>query len=241
MTPNGAILFLLAFIALALAAPGVRGLTVLAMLVATFAVVELRGATGLALRRAAMVVLPLAAFMALVWVVVVGRSPAQIAAGEAGTRTAALVHVGLVCARLFLIVFALQAVALRFRHATPLTFVRALHAPPGFKRLLVLTLSLIETLRHAIDRAHTALIASGALTRRFSLRNLRHGWLLVQTVWLTAVTVALGRLRDKWPVENTLARLDLALKDGSARLLGGDDRIWLPIILGTAIIVLGAG
>ena len=32
MTPNGAILFLLAFIALALAAPGVRGLAVLAML-----------------------------------------------------------------------------------------------------------------------------------------------------------------------------------------------------------------
>jgi hypothetical protein len=241
MTPNGAILFLFAFIALTVAAPGVRGLTILLVLATGFAAIELRGVIAVALKRAATIVLPLAAFMALVWVVVVGRSPDEIAAGEAGTRAAALAHVGIVCSRLFLIVFALHSVVLRFRHTTPLTFVRALHAPPGFKRLLVLTLSLVETLRHAIDRAHTALIASGTLTRRFSLRNLRHGWVLVQTVWLTAVTVALGRLRDKWPVENTLGRLDAALKDGGARLIDSDDLIWLPIIAGAAIVVLGAG
>jgi uncharacterized membrane protein YedE/YeeE len=124
---------------------------------------------------------------------------------------------------------------------TPLVFVRGLHAPARLKRLLALTLSLVETLRHAIDRAHTALIASGLLTRRFSLRNLRHGWVLVQTVWLTAVTVALGRLRDKWPVENTLVRLDGALRGGGPHLIDGDDRIWLPVIIGAAIVVIGAG
>jgi hypothetical protein len=241
MTPNGAILFLLSFIILTLAAPGVRGLSILMVLAAAFAAVELRGATVTALRRAAMIVVPLAAFMALVWVGVVGRSPAEIAAGAAGTREAALIHVGTVCARLFLIVFTLQAVALRFHQMTPLAFVRTLHAPLGLKRLMVLTLSLVETLRHAVDRAHTALIASGTLTRRFSLRNLAHGWVLVQTVWLTAVTVALGRLRDKWPVENTLARLDGALESGSVRLFEHDDRIWLPIVIGAAIVVLGAG
>ena len=33
----------------------------------------------------------------------------------------------------------------------------------------------------------------------------------MQTVWLTVVTIALGRTRDKWPIEGTLARLDGAL------------------------------
>jgi hypothetical protein len=240
MTPNGALLFLLAFIALAVAARGPHGLAVLAAFAALFAAIELRAAVALALRRAVMIVLPLAAFMTVVWVVIVRRSPAEIAAGATGTPQAALAYVAVVCARLFLIVFVLHAVVLRFQGTTPLVFVRALRAPAPLKRLLVLTLSLVETLRHAVDRAHTALIASGTLTRRFSLRNLRHGWVLVQTVWLTAVTVALGRLRDKWPVENTLARLDGALK-GGAQGFGSDDRIWLSLLLGAAIVMLGAG
>ena len=44
--------------------------------------------------------------------------------------------------------------------------------PLAVKRLLVLTLSLIETLRHSVDRSHTALVASGVITRGLSLRNL---------------------------------------------------------------------
>ena len=240
MTPNGALLFLVAFVGLAVAARGPQGLVILAVLAALFAGVELRGTVVLALRRAALIVLPLAAFMVVVWGGVVGRSPAEIAGGEAGSTQAALVYVGIVCARLFLIVFVLQSMVLRFRATTPLAFARALRAPAAFKRLLVLTLSLADTLRHAVDRAHTALIASGTLTRRFSLTNLAHGWVLIQTVWLTAVTVALGRLRDKWPVENTLARLDGALK-GGATGFGSEDRIWLSLLLGAGLVMLGAG
>jgi hypothetical protein len=241
MTPNGAILFLLVLVALTIVAPA-RGLVVLAVLVASFAALELRRTATLALRRAVLVVAPLAVFLILVWVVLVGRSPAEIAAGAPGTREAALAYVSLICARLFLVVFALQAMILRFRDMTTFAFVRELYAPPDVKRLLVLTVSLVETLRHAVDRAHTALIASGTLTRRVSLRNLVNGWVLVQTVWLTAVTVVLGRLRDKWPVENTLQHLDGALKgDGSVDLFAGDDRIWLPILVGAAIVIIGAG
>lgn len=241
MTPNGAILFLVAFISLAIVAPGGRGLAILSVLAAAFAAIELRKGIVVALKRAALIVGPLAVFMVLVWVVIVGRSPAEIATGATGTYAAALAYVGFTCARLFLIVFVLQAMVLQFHRLTPLAFVRGLYAPAGLKRLLVLTLSLVETLRHAIDRAHTALIASGTLTRRISLRNFRHGWVLVQTVWLTAVTVVLGRLRDKWPVENTFARLDGALKGGDGNLIDDDDRIWLPIIVGAAIVVIGAG
>jgi hypothetical protein len=106
--------------------------------------------------------------------------------------------------------------------------------------MLVITLSLIATLRHAIDRAHTALIAAGTLTRSPSWRNLLHAWRLIQAVWLSAVTIVLGRMRDKWPVENTLALLDRTLEGSHPPWLRGDDRIWLPITLGAAAVILFA-
>src|SRR5581483_6604846 len=109
---------------------------------------------------------------------------------------------------------------------TPLRFVRALTAPVLAKKLTVLTLSLIETILHAIDRARTALIAGGLITQRFSLQNLRNGWLLVQTVWLTVIAIAIGRTRDKWPTEGTLARLDRALAAPAPRP-GAADILWL--------------
>ena len=123
-------------------------------------------------RWSAGIVAPLAAFMALVWIGIVGRAPAEIAAGEAGSRAAAAAYVAVVCMRLFIIAFAVQAAFLHFAGWTPLAFVRALAAPPVVKKLLVLTLSLIETMLHAIDRARTALIAAGIITRRMSWRNL---------------------------------------------------------------------
>jgi hypothetical protein len=143
-----------------------------------------------------------------------------------------------ICGRLFFIVAVIQLVFLRFAQLTPLQFVGALALPVAVKRMLVVTLSLIATLRHAIDRAHTALIAAGTLTRSPSWRNLIHAWRLIQAVWLSAVTIVLGRMRDKWPVENTLALLDHTLAGGNPKWLLGDDRIWLPIMLGAAVVIL---
>jgi hypothetical protein len=132
-----------------------------------------------------------------------------------------------ISARLFLIVAIVQVTAFRFVSLTPLQFIRALYAPLAMKRIAVLTLSLMETLQQAIDRAYTALIASGIITRRFSMRNLLNGWILVQTVWLTAVTSVTGRMRDKWPVEKTLTLLDpLLTLEGKAEL-GERDKIWI--------------
>jgi hypothetical protein len=238
MTPNGAIAVSVMMSALVLAAPGPRGIAVLIVLAAGFAIVEVGRASLTALRRAAVVVVPLAAFMALIWVGIVGRAPAEIAADLPGTRAAALAHVASICGRLFFIVTVMQLAFLRFADLTPLQYIRALALPPGGKRLLVLTLSLVATLRHAIDRAHVALIAAGTLTRRFSLRSVIHSWRLAQTVWLSAVTIALGRMRDKWPVENTLNLLDSAVEGGDPRLFAGDDRIWLPVTLGAAVVIL---
>jgi hypothetical protein len=49
-----------------------------------------------------------------------------------------------------------------------------------------------------------------------------------------------GRMRDKWPVENTVARLDRTLDTRKDGWFSGDDRIWLPLSLGAAVVILAA-
>jgi hypothetical protein len=240
MTPNGAFTLGFILIALGTGVPGPRGVAVLLALTLAFALIEVRGASVTAVKRAAVVVLPLAVFMGVVWVGIVGESPYQIASESAGTRVAALGYVATLCGRLFFIVVVIQLVFLRFAKLTPLQIIRALALPATVKRVLAITLSLIGTLRHAIDRAHVALIAAGTLTRAPSWRNIAHSWRLIQAVWLSAITIMVGRMRDKWPVENTMARLDDTLANHNPAWFAGDDRIWLPISLGAAVVILVA-
>ena len=235
MTPNGAIIFALAVIAGAVAAGHFAGLAIVLALCAAFAAIELRARAGKALAWSAAIVAPLAAFLVIVWVGVVGRSPDEMAAGLPGTRTAALVYVLTISLRLFLIALIVQLVVMRFAHATPLHFIRDMAAPLVAKKLLVLTLSWIDTMLHAVDRSRTALVTSGIIAPRLSFRTAANGWILVQTVWLSVVTIAVGRLRDKWPAENTVARLDQVL-DTPARPLARAD--WLWIAAATAAIVM---
>ena len=157
MTPNGAIVFGFVVIAGAIAARDLVSLAVVLALLTVFALASRRSIVS-ALLWSAGIVLPLAAFMALVWIGIVGRAPHEIAAGAEGSRAAATAYVTVVCTRLFVIAFAIQALFLHFAAWTPLGFVRALAAPPIARKLLVLTLSLIETILHAVDRARTALI-----------------------------------------------------------------------------------
>jgi hypothetical protein len=236
ITPNGAVVFALILIGATMATAG-HGLWIVAVLGIAFATLEVREGSVTALKRSLVLVLPLATFMLLVWVVIVGRAPADIAAGSVGSRRTALLYVALICTRLFLIVFTIQSIVAYFARTTPLRFIAALYAPMTVKRLLVFTLSLVETFRHAIDRAHTALIACGLLSRRRSIRNFVNSWVLVQTVWLTAITIVVGRLRDKWPIENTLGLLDHALRPG-ARSLNHKDLFWLPIAVGATILAV---
>jgi hypothetical protein len=239
MTPNGAILFGLIVVASAMAARG-PGLVILAALCLSFGAIEIRGRIATALVRSFAIVLPLAIFMALVWIGLVGRAPDEIAAGVAGTRAAALLHVVTVCLRLFLVALAVQLAVLRFAHLTPLQFIRSVAAPLMLKKLTVLTVSLIGTLLHAVDRARTALVAAGIVTAGFSLRNVANGWILIQTAWLSVVTIATGRLRDKWPIENTPARLDRTLA-GAHALPARTDVVWVSLAIFAAIAAWAVG
>lgn len=233
MTPNGAIVFTVVMV-LATVSSGSYGLALLYPFAVLFSLIEVGPRCAGGLKRAVMVMAPLAAFMLAIWVGIVGRSPSEIAAGVEGSRVSALIYVAVVCARLFLIVFMVQAVVMRFDDRTPLTFVRALNVPSPAKRLIILTLSLIETLRNSVDRSHTALVAAGVITRGLSLRNIGSGWILVQTVWLTAITTVTARMRDKWPTENTLALLGPAL-DGAEKKLSTRDIVWPILAVLTAL------
>ena len=67
-----------------------------------------------------------------------------------------------------------------------------------------------------------------------------HGWVLMQTVWLTAITTVTARVRDKWPVEKTFALVDPALAGGAKRL-STSDTAWLAgaVVVGLASQVAG--
>ena len=235
MTPNGAIIFGLAVIAGAVAARQFTSLSIMLALCAAFATIELRGRAYKPLALSAAIVAPLAAFLVVVWVGVVGRSPDEMAAGLSGTRTAALVYVLTICLRLFIVALVVQLLVMRFAHLTPLHFIRRLTAPLALKKLLVLTLSWIDTILHAVDRSRTALVTAGIIAPGMSFRNAANGWLLVQTVWLSVITIALGRLRDKWPAENTVARLDDVL-DAPAPPLTHRDWLWLAAAAAAVVV-----
>lgn len=235
MTPNGAILFGLTMVAGAMLSGRLAGLSALLALGAAFGIVEVRDRLAKATAWSAGIVAPLAVFLGIVWVGVVGRSPDEIAAGIGGTRTAALAHVAVVCTRLFVVALALQLIVLRFAHLTPLQFICAVRAPPVFKKLLALTLSWIDTILHAVDRSRTALITAGLIAPRLSLKNAANGFILVQTVWLSLITIAVGRLRDKWPAENTLARLDEALQ-APPQPLAWADGVWISLAVAAATL-----
>src|SRR5262245_29850157 len=149
MTPNGAVVFASVIVIGSVLAHGLPGLAVVLAVALIFGLGAGRRIVS-ALIWSAGIVLPLAAFMALVWVGIVGRAPTEIAAGAEGSRAAAAAHVALVCLRLFVIAFVVQAALLRFAGWTPLAFARALTLPPTARKLLVLSLSLVETTLQAV-------------------------------------------------------------------------------------------
>jgi hypothetical protein len=237
MTPNGAAAFALLIVVGALIARDPVGLLVLLAAILSFALASRRPVWS-ALAWSAAIVLPLAMFMTLVWIVIVGRAPHEIAAGLQGSRAAASLYVAVMCLRLFIIALTVQATFLHFAGWTPLRFIGALALPRTGKKLLVLTLSLIDTILQAVDRGRTALIGGGLITRQRSWRNLRHGWILVQTVWLTVITIVVGRTRDKWPIEDTLARLEDALAGRASAPLTVIDFGWSALAIAAGAIGL---
>lgn len=165
-------------------------------------------------RRAAVSVVPLAIFLTLVWVVIVGRAPDATLLYRPDASVSAWQAVAALTSRLFLLaVFTLGTV--RAGAAVRPGFVLGLAAPRSWKVVLLSAASLAEVMRQGAQRAHTALVVANILTPWMSLRNLRHGWLLFRTTWVAAIGIAMERLDTKWAYENLP---DSAPLDRGARL-----------------------
>ena len=100
MTPNGAIAFGLVAIAGSVAANSLPGLALMLSVALIFALGS-RQSIVPAAKVSTGIVLPLAAFMGLVWVGLIGRAPHEIATGVEGSRVAATLFVAITCLRLF--------------------------------------------------------------------------------------------------------------------------------------------
>src|SRR3954469_22642771 len=113
MTPNGAVIFGVLVIASTLVARDLVALGIILAITLIFAFGSGRRILG-ALSWTAAIVLPLTLFMGLVWIGIVGRAPAEIVASVEGSRAAAALYVAVICLRLFIIAFAIQAAFLHF-------------------------------------------------------------------------------------------------------------------------------
>src|SRR5262249_40642238 len=77
MTPNGAVIFAIVVVAGATWSGRIAGLIVLLALCTIFGAIEIKARLFRAFAWPAAIVAPLALFMAVVWIGVVGRSPAE--------------------------------------------------------------------------------------------------------------------------------------------------------------------
>jgi hypothetical protein len=170
------------------------------LVVLTFTILLGRRALSV-LRRAAMSVGSLVVLLAAVWVGIVGHAPERMLFFRPNgpvTAWTAVLATGSRLLTLSLLSFSATAAASRLRP----DFVSGLAVPRSLKAVLLSTLSFADVLREGSRRAHTALVAANIVSPRMSLRNLRHGWLLLRTVWVAAVGIASERLDTKWLFED---------------------------------------
>jgi hypothetical protein len=225
MSANGVALFALLAIASVLF-PSAAVVPGFALALAILFVTS-RGAGGLvALKRAILISAPVAAFLAIVWIGVVGRAPDATIFYRPAGPVGAWTGVAAVGARLFLVAlftFAAVETGARIRPS----FLGGLAVPRPFKIVLLAAASLADVMRQGSQRAHTALVAANVLTGRPSLRNLSSGWLLLRTTWVAALGIADERLSSKWLHED----LPEAAPLGGRRPLTGRDLAWLAAAL----------
>ena len=64
-------------------------------------------------------------------------------------------------------------------------------------------------------------------------------WAVAPTAPSSADTIAIGRTRDKWPTEDTLALIDGTLADAAPRSLTATDFAWEALALAGLALAVG--
>ncbi len=190
------------------------------------------GSSGfLVIWRALLTVLPLAVFLVLVWIGIIGRAPDTTLFYYPRNAASAWHVVAAIVARLFLFALLTFGVVKAGAELRP-SFVAGLTLPKALKVILLASASMTDLMQHGSRRAHTALIVANVITPRMSLRNLRYGWLLVRSTWVAAVGMAAERLDTKWAYEDLPAAAPVACTHPSLRL---GDLLWVCMALAALV------
>ena len=201
MTPTGTVIFAVIYL-VTLFVPVAHPVPVAcALLLAAYLAVEGSGYRRKSLRFAVIAVAPIAIMLSVIWIIIVGGSPAEsYAAGH--SRSAAFEYVTRLTVRLFLFVLMIYATLSSRLQEAPIIFLSRLAIPQRVKLTTAMTLSIASTIRTATERAWTALVAANLITPQRSLRNLLHTWLFLQTIWLHIIATIAERMKSKWNIED---------------------------------------
>ncbi len=221
MSSNGLVLFLVIAVA-SLFVPSRSVVPILVLALGSAFTLALGRRGVVVARRALLSVAPLAIFLTLVWVVIVGRAP-EVVFFRSTRPASPWLSVAAITSRLFLLALLTFGVIEAGSRIRP-PFVFGLALPREARIVLLATTSLVGAMRLGAERAHTALVSANILTGRRSWRNLAHGWLLVRTTWVAAVGIAVERLDTKWKCEDLPNAAAAALPP--ARGLNARDVIW---------------
>jgi hypothetical protein len=227
MTPTGLVLCA-AVVAFAIFVPGPQVVPVAPLVfLSCFLLLERRPDALRAIRYGVLVVAPIALYLSIVWILVVGSRPAAGVWLHPEASRSATAYVVNLSSKLFLSVVLLHASLVSPLAAGALRFLVEIKLPKSAKIVIALTLSTASTIRASAERAWLSLTAANLVAPRMAWRNARNCGLLVLTVWLSIVGTVSARLRTKWLVEDIRSRLEESFHPDRERSLTWRDLVWI--------------
>lgn len=236
MTPTGLVLCV-AVLAVAIFFPGPQVVPVAPLVfVSCFLLLERRPHALRAICYGLLVVAPIAIYLSIVWIFIVGSSPAGAPWLHPQTPRSAPAYVANLTSKLLLFTVLLHASVISPLSDGALRFLAEIRLPKALKIAFALTLSIASTIRVSAEKAWVSLITVNLLAPRIAWRNGRHGSLFVRTVWLSIVGTVSARLQTKWSIEDVRSRLDDFFSSAIHRSLTWRDLLWLGAGVATAAL-----
>lgn len=229
MTPNSAcIFFVLAMIAVLI--PSREPIPLPASsLCLLYLLIDSRREAWKSLVFALKVVAPIAALLSIIWIGLIGSAPMEVAWLAPIDQQTPVAYVVRISFRLFLFALLVDAVLVRSMTDSALLFVSRLSLPVSIKQVIAMTLAIASSIRAAADRSRVALIAANLITPERSIRNVRHLWLFLQTVWLFIISSVSDKLQTKWKIEQITTVLAERLARPEGKVSSAHDFIWLTL------------
>lgn len=198
-------------------------------LVTLFLLIERRHVALSVISTALVLVAPIAAYLAVVWIAIAGDPPTNTLFSTRD-MTAAEFVAG-ISVRLGLAITLVHATLGPQLASSPMRFFQEMRLPADAKTVLVMTVALTSTMRVATEKAWASLVAANLLTPGLSFKNFRNAPILVLTIWMFIVGTLSHRMQVKWPLEDMRRRLAEGLVPADKQAISIRDGLWLAAIL----------